>query len=207
MNKKSLLSIGILIVLGTLWYALQQPNNTAIQQQDEQVTAQQEGDIAITGETTEVWYSAQKKFFSRPTETIEGRNTNIIGFARTVNERMLSGEVRIAHDGFVSSSSQRDSDVAKLLGAPIKATFADIQLEPFMSNQANAQVPVQITINGVTQEVIFTVTSEKENTTLTLQGAGEVELADFDIEPPSLFNIYEVDNLLGLGFTTTLSLD
>lgn len=207
MNKKILLSIGAIILAGGVWYVLQQSQNTAPEGQPEQLTTQQEGDIAITGETTEVWYSAQKKFFSRPTETIEGRNTTITGFARTASEGEVSGEVIIAHDGFVSSSSQRDADVAKLLGGPIKATFENIQMNEFINTESEVVVPIEVTINGVTKEVSFFVTSTSADTQRILQGRGELLIEDFNLKPPSLLNVYEVDNVLGIGFRTQITIE
>lgn len=208
MNKNLLTILGIILFVGAGYIYMTSTVSTPHQEGDSmEITTVEtkEGDFIIQEGST-VSYVAQKVFLSKPTLEVVGTNSSIQG-AITIDDeaRAVSVHVQIDPSHFKTDSSRRDGDVAKMFDGPISVEGKDITAEGVMGdgNVVSGTVDLNVTINGITKTLPFEITASLENDTISAEGSSEIMMSEFDVTPPSLLNVYTVEDALGLRFDIT----
>lgn len=187
MKKVLYIALSIIILVG-LYFVLTSNNN--VDQNMTQDQAVTEADAQVQGEVS---YAVQKVFFGKPGEEVVGTTTDVSGTVAYV-DGILSGDLVVSTDNLSSGADQRDNEVRDWLGTTITARVADYAVTfPFTQS-----VPVELTINGVTQTVPFELTGEEVEGGLSLQGNATVLMSSFAVEPPSMFEVYSVEDQMVL---------
>ena len=154
-------------------------------------------EYSITADST-VSYTAQKMFFSKPTEEVEGINE--VSGGVDLQDGLLSLYATL-DSSFTSNNSGRDKDIEQRLASNIIIELNDFSLDGVdLTQPIELELPLDLTINGVTQTVTFQISGQVGETEIVASGSSEIKLSDFDFEAPSALNIYQVNDLIGLSF-------
>lgn len=147
-------------------------------------------------------YIAQKEFFSKPTQEITGTTSDVTGsFSVNAREQIFDLNASIQNT-FSSGSGTRDSDVQALLAGPIRIMAEGNDIPPvlFDSGAASFETSLSLTIAGVTKQVPFAVSVSTEGNTVTAQGSATFAISSFGLTPPSLLNVYKVNDSITVQF-------
>lgn len=151
-------------------------------------------------------YVAQKRFLQKEDLEVTGTTENVTGegwLDESNNQVYLLANVGL--DTLKTDSGDRDEDVKKMLNPSI----ATVEMGPLalsgltMGEQFTQTIPLKLTINNVTQIVDFDVTGTVTEEGFTAQGTTNVKMSEFGVNPPSLLNVYTVDDEIGLKFDVT----
>ncbi len=146
-------------------------------------------DYAVTSGSSS--YSVQKEFFGKPTETIVGTSSGVSGSLNLLDDK-LSIDVTVKND-FSSGNGSRDGEVKQWLGGDISVKASELTLnDGFFVSQGTASLPLQLTINGITKTVQFSVTGAITDPVITASGSATINMNDFNVTPPSILNVYSV---------------
>lgn len=157
----------------------------------------------ITGGTAS--YIANKKFLGKPEALVTGTTSDVSGTGVWNSaDSTISLQTIVNVTNIKTDSPARDKEVLEL--------FEDKNINFLVTNAVvgvsegqafeNEQVLGQLTINGISNEVVFT-TSGMFSDTLNLKGTTEINLSDFNITPPSAVGVYTVDDKITLAFDVT----
>ncbi len=150
-------------------------------------------------EESEVRYVAMKEWLQKPVEEVVGINGNVTGdMTLTESEDAFMLEATIDSQTFESGSGGRDREVRNLFTEDI--VIATNEPIVHTSGTYEGDVLLDVTINGVTQTVPFTVTADMNDDEVKAQGEGTLIISDFGIKAPSALNLYSVADELGLAF-------
>tara|TARA_B100001167_G_C16723017_1_gene282130 strand:- start:262 stop:876 length:615 start_codon:yes stop_codon:yes gene_type:complete len=183
----------ILIIIGAGFYFYQNNDRTTSQVQNKITDNQEAEEVVNGGEETsvdgEVSYTAQKVFFSKPTEQVTGTSSDLSGDI-SYTDGVLNAMVSIDTESIATDSEGRDKDVVELLGSTIQAEINDVATEfPF-----NKEIMVDITIAGVTNTAPFQITGMLAENEIVLDATGSVNISDFGLDAPGNPNIYSVED-------------
>lgn len=154
-------------------------------------------------------YIVMKRFFSRPNEEVTGTSQEVEGtgwFDPESGQGYLNVNLDMAT--VKTNNNTRDSDVMKMFGDNTAISFvANISnTDIVMGEQFTAEVPGTLTVYGNQKDVVFNVTGEITEEGLTAQGTSEGhKISDFGLEPPSLINVFTVDDDIDFTFNITAS--
>lgn len=153
------------------------------------------------GSDSSVSYSAQKKWLSKPTEKVVGTNTAVKGqFYYNATTGVLADlAATVDSQTFDSGSAGRDKEVQGILNGNIVIKTKG-EVSGIVSGTFGKTIPLEVTINGVSNNVDFVVKGEAGETSFMAEGSAEIDLEDFDIKPFSVLGLYEVDKMLGISF-------
>ncbi len=100
-----------------------------------------------------------------------------------------------------TDNKKRDEHVLKLF-KDAKVTFsADISGLLIQVNKGfSSEVKGQITLNGITRDVVFKVSGIVTERNIEAKGTASIRMDDFNLNPPSLAGVYSADNNLELKF-------
>jgi len=152
----------------------------------------------------EVSYTAQKRFLSRPTDVVVGVSPAVSGVLLLDEENnQWSVAVEIVPT-FTTNSSGRDQDVSKFFTGSMFVTAENSALDPsfFDGTQVNMQAPLNLIINDTEHEIEFSITAVRDisNNAIVAYGNATFAMSDFGISPPSLINVYTVDDEIEVKF-------
>ncbi|MFC1722393.1 YceI family protein [Patescibacteria group bacterium] len=225
MNKQSTIIIIVLLVLGLLGVYMLVSNDqekpetdtsqTAVEQNGEQameidlfdpinfLPKAPESAINYNLTSASVNYAVQKRFFDKPDAEVVGSTDNVAGLGWYNEDN--SAFALAAHLDFgsiVSDNTTRDSDVLGLFKDSNILIMADVEEEDalILDTEVQLQVPVLLTINGIQRNVVFDVTATLTEEDFTAVGETSILMSDFGINPPSLAEVYTVDDETILSF-------
>lgn len=193
--------------------APQDDNNTEIYtlpEKDENMIVTSSPDqrgFLIDSEKSSVTYSAQKEFFGKQTDVVEGVSTGLEGsIALNAETREVSAKAAI-RPAFVSGEDHRDKTVQEMFGSEVMIALEPMTLDVTLAPEEvlRTQLPLEVTINDITQTLIFDVEARLEGEDIMVQGSSTLSLEAFEIKAPSLINVYSVHDEIGLAFSLTAS--
>ncbi len=152
---------------------------------------------ALTIESGSITYSVEKGWLNKPTETVTGTTSSVSG-SGTLNNGVLSVNAEINAKNFNSGSGGRDNHVAGLFSGNVKVTGNSIAL-------SSTFAMLNITINGVTSTVPFVISISDQGDTVSASGNGSFKFSTFNIEPPSIANLYTTGDSVKMNFSVTAS--
>ncbi|HBB37816.1 MAG: hypothetical protein UV82_C0003G0005 [Candidatus Magasanikbacteria bacterium GW2011_GWD2_43_18] len=158
------------------------------------MTMLETGEYVVT--SGEASYIAQKEFFSKPTAEVTGTTPDVTGTIDVNSElKTVSVEATIQNT-FTTDSDTRDGDVVKLLAGPIAIKGEGLPFENF----EKGAVTLTLTIAGMSQDIPFSVTVSGQGSEARATGSASFLLSDFNLEAPSLLNVYTVSDVLAVTF-------
>lgn len=151
-------------------------------------------------------YDVLKKFLSKDSEVITGK-TNTSSVTGWISSDLQTGYVSSTIDfkDLATNSPKRDEDVLKMFSPAViiaSGVFTDLNLSS-NGEEKTLSLPLEIQINGVTKTVVFEVKTKLEGDSLVANGTSSINMQDFNINPPSMLNIYTVDPKVNLKFELT----
>ena len=152
-----------------------------------------------------VTYIAQKEWFSKPVEQVEGVSGNVTGLVSIdTSSSTLTVDIKVQSD-FKSSSSARDNDVGKLFTAPIfiSANSIDLSEAYEVGTEFVIEVPIDININGITKTIQFSVVATVQEDRVVASGSSSFLASDFGIQTPSFAGVFGVNDSIGVKFDIT----
>lgn len=208
--NKTLRTLIIIAIAGILlWFGLRMMDSMQTQSEQAMETDQTNQSELMTQSSdknnitdAQVSYTAQKVFFSKPTEEVTG-STNDVRGKLVYDGMILTGSAVISTDNLATGNNMRDGDVRKLLGTEITAQIPEAEVR----ESGNYDLPVAITINGVTQVLVFPTEITIMDDTIRLVGKSDFNMSEFAITPPSAFEIYTVEDEITLAFDVTANMN
>lgn len=158
----------------------------------------------ILDKSSNASYIVQKRFFEKEDVEVVGTTSDVVGaawFDKDSQELYLKAEVGLT--SLASDSAKRDEDIQPLFSDKVATVVLNTQ---GISNSItegetfNIPVTVQLTINGVTNDVEFQVEGNLTQEAFSASGEGTVNMSDFGIETPNLLNVFSVDDETVLRF-------
>jgi len=156
-----------------------------------------------------VSYTAQKEFFSKPTEAVVGTTNDVDGqIYINDQENKISVAAEINPQTLNSGSGGRDNYVSDLFGSSISVITEEIDLgsdfnldlENGSENQISFSAPISITINGVTNSEIFEISGTVTEGRATFSGSTQTTISSYGITTPSAAGIYTVNDNIEISF-------
>lgn len=169
--------------------------NTPSEQMTEGETTTDSDSLSISSGT--VSYTVQKGWLSKPSETVVSSTSSVNGSVK-IDVSTASVEASIDPATLNSGSGGRDKDAAGMLGAKITISGSGIALDANLAN-------LNLTINGTTLSVPFTVSIEKTGDSYKASGSANILMSSFGINPPSAIGIYNVMDETVISFDITAS--
>jgi polyisoprenoid-binding protein YceI len=210
MQKKVIISIlvVVLLIIGFSVFGSQRTNtqnqlsqvaNTSSQNVNTEVNlgSEDESKIYQLSPESNISYTVQKEFFSKPGEVITA-TTNSFDLDLDLQENLLSVEASLDTGTLDSGNGDRDDHVANDLGQ-----FINIKVENFevdLLEQPTFTAPVLLTINNVDKVVNFQIESEVTENETSFVGTSNINMKDFGVEPPSFAGVYAVNENVELAF-------
>ncbi len=152
---------------------------------------------------TDVYYSVQKTYIGRPGEIVTGKTEKISG-SGWVDTASDKGNLQVSLDfkDLQTSSSKRDQDVIPLFVDTDIKVLGNLEnvMDFEFNDNFNAEIPLLLTVNGITKQVLFKVEGNFSRDKLNLKGTASVKMSDFNIDPPSLLNVFSVSEDVVIGF-------
>lgn len=161
---------------------------------------------SITQDST-AGYIAQKRFFNKPDAEVIGTASSINGSGWYDNETgdfYLSADIDLTK--LASDSSGRDKDILAFFTpktANIMFGQNDTEDKIKMGESFSTTLNANLTINGVTKTIPFEIEGTLMKDSFTATGSASVKMSEFNINPPSLLNVYTVDDMIELTFDVT----
>lgn len=162
---------------------------------------------AATGPTTyafasgsNVQYVVQKGWVKRPAEDVVGTNNAVSGDTVYNGSTGMLDRVNLTVDSqkFSSGSGGRDGEVRGWLNGPIKIALPT----PLKvgSGAINTTGAFDLTINGVTKRVSFSVNGNASPEKIEATGSANITMSDFNVDPPSILGVYSVKDAMTVRF-------
>ena len=149
-------------------------------------------------------YGAQKRFLSKEDEEVVGTTNDVVGaawFEPETQDMYLEAEIGLST--LSTGTSGRDNDVQELLTskiAKIIVTSDSFSNTINLGEEFDVPITAQVTINNVTRDVVFNTQGMIDAETFDVSGAGSINMSEFGIAPPSLANVFTVDDEIELRF-------
>lgn len=150
-------------------------------------------------------YTAQKRFLEKEDAVVVGTTDNLNGegwFDLANQDMYLNAQIDL---GILKSDSEkRDEDVLKMFNTTLATLVLNsVEGEIMLDTPFDTTANVTLTVNGVAKEVTFNVTGTVTETGFTATGNGMVNISDFNITPPSMLEVFTVDDGIELTFDVT----
>lgn len=150
-----------------------------------------------------VSYSVQKRFFQKEDDVVTGTTNNVIGegwYDSETNSFYL--EAALDFDDLETDSPKRDDDILPLFSDTAIEVIvrADEEEGVVMGQEFNLELPVMLVINGVERSEIFDVTGTLTEEGFTASGTTSILMSDFNVNPPSLIEVFSVDDEMEISF-------
>lgn len=146
-------------------------------------------------------YSVEKGWLKKPSEEVTVTSELVSGdLIIDVKDSVLSGVIIVDTDGLGSGKEKRDSYVRSELGDSIIVNIKDQPVTFTEEGNIEDEITVQLTINDVTKDVLFSVDISIFEESLLIVGEANISMSDFGVTPPSILHVYEVGDSVYLTF-------
>lgn len=157
----------------------------------------------------DVSYIAKKTFIGKAPEDVVGKTDKILGEGWISQDSKTAFlEASLSFFDIKSDSTKRDDDTKYLFRSDkIKIGGLFEGLPDIRSKKGTIlKTPLQLIINDIKKEAVFEI-SVKMNSDNSLKADGEAEIfmSDFGITPPSLLNVFTVDDKVKITFDISAS--
>ncbi len=151
---------------------------------------------------TEIYYTVQKEWLSKPTEPVTGRGADVSGSISYDAESGALSVLDIILDtsSLDSGSKGRDGEVVGIIGDKIMIAAPASGLT-IPAGAVDTSVTLDVTIEGTTQSVPFAVTGNAGDDALEVSGSASITFAQFGLKAPSILSVYGVNDTLEIGFS------
>jgi polyisoprenoid-binding protein YceI len=170
-------------------------------QSDEDAKFKTAYEYKIASESS-VSYKLTKLFFEKESEVVVGTTGAIRGSGKYYPQtQSAEGEAYVDLTTLKTDSNHRDEHVAGLFDPKeAKITFSENdfseRIEP--AKVQSQTLTAYLTINGITHPVEFNVKTLVTREEFEITGTGTINLEDYNIDPPSILNVYKADDELTL---------
>ena len=172
--------------------------------EDKKLMQMEAPEEAVSYKFTEgsVSYTAQKRFLTKEDTEVVGTTTDVTGSGWYVAE---TGEIYLMANidlvNLATDEESRDQDVLSMFDTPEAILVIDVEESSVVLNETFAiDLPGSLTVNGVTKDVTLAVEGTLTEDGFSATGATEFLISDFGIKPPSLLEVFTVDDELVLNF-------
>lgn len=163
-------------------------------------------------EESSVFYTVIKNVIAKKEpELVTGANEKVSGDGWFDSEKKI-GYLKAVLDfkDFSTDSSIRDQTFLTSLDDTsiiVELNMGQSMDQLEMDKPFELDLPLFLTINKVTKEVVFKISGEFKEDGLSANGTASILATDFNIKPPSLAGIHSVDNEIEIGFDITGMVD
>lgn len=151
----------------------------------------------------EVNYSVQKRFFSKADDVVTGTAEDVSGSGWFDPETgSFYVEAELDFTDLATDNAKRDEDILPIFETTeimIKAS-AEEDERIVLGEEVTIDVPVMLTINGVTRSEVFEVTTTVTETSFEASGSAPLVMSDYEIVAPSLIEVFSVDDSFEVSF-------
>jgi hypothetical protein len=133
-------------------------------------------------------------------ETLRGLQVDAVGISETLTGSVStdgSFEFQLDLTTFVSDQSRRDKRVVQMFNADPLAVFTSADFvwpEGPDGTPITFDVTGSMTINSTEQDLTWEVEARKDGDTISVTGETDITLTDFDIEPPTIAGVVDVED-------------
>lgn len=177
--------------------------DSEIQVLSQELNAPEKAFIYRLVEGSEAYYKVIKTYVGKPGEAVMGTSKEVVGVGYVLvddNTGKLIVESNI--NDFSTDSSKRDADILPLFTDRQVRFTADLtDLNVDQGQPFTLEVPGSLTINGVTNEVVFNVQGELTDDVVNATGTTKIMMTDYGVTAPSLLGVFSVADELEVGFT------
>jgi polyisoprenoid-binding protein YceI len=157
------------------------------------------GDSYMISDNSSVSYTVQKEFLSRPTEPVTGTTSDVSGeLSINTETESISINAVINSQTLDSGSGTRDNHVRNEFSGDILVKVDNFNFE--ISEQVSFVAPVELTINGITKTLNFDIQGIILEEEISFKGSSDINMTDFNIDPPSTLGIYGVNEIAEISF-------
>jgi|GEM_PF-2387676 len=216
--KKIILGFISLVVLFVAFILInQEPENETVQNAGQEIVVEfenseedeeKDSENEITNEdvtfykisnNSSVSYTVQKEFLSRPAEPVTGTTGDVSGELLINTEaKSISINAIINSQTLDSGSGARDNHVRNEFVGNILVEVDNFNFE--ISEQVSFVAPVNLTINGITETLNFDIEGSFAEEGISFKGSSDINMTDFNVEPPSTLGIYTVNEIAEISF-------
>ena len=163
-----------------------------------------EGATSYDLSSATVSYTAQKRFLEKEDAEVVGTTSAVTGsgWLDAVNNAFYF-MANLEFTDLATDSPKRDADVAAgFFDDTAVSITVNVEEEAglVLGEEVTLEVPVLLNINGVERSEIFEVTTTVTEEGYAASGSSSIMMSDFGINPPSLLNVYTVDDEIELSF-------
>jgi len=153
----------------------------------------------VISSNSSVSYTVQKEFLSRPTEPVTGTTGDVSG-ELMINRELESISINavISPQTLDSGSGARDNHVRDEFVGDILVQVDNFGFE--ISEQISFVAPVNLTMNGITKTLDFDIQGSILEEEVSFKGSSNINMLDFNIDPPSTLGIYGVNEIAEISF-------
>ena len=145
-----------------------------------------------------------KKFFQKEHETVKGTTKNIEGVG-IIDNGVANIVVVVDPKTFITGVEGRDREMYKFFSSDAIFIVENLPIE-LLSNETfiiNTIVPGKLMVNGIEKFVEFKVKGNLSEGKLVANGSLDVNIVDLGVTPPSLLNVYSLDDTVTIDFSIT----
>ena len=171
------------------------------------------GEFSITEEATSTFVGFRvDEELSLGETTAVGRSPDVSGSIVIEGNTLQSADITVDLTAIVSDQSRRDNSIQEALGteANPEATFTlteAIDLDPAAADGATVSAPAtgELTINGVTNEVVVALDAQLVDGSILVTGSTEVLFEDYGVSAPTAPMVVSVEDHAIVEFQLWLS--
>jgi len=161
-------------------------------------------DVYTISSGSQISYTVQKEFFSKPTEPVTGTTNDVTGeLSINSEDKTISIKAAVNPLSLDSGSRARDSEVRGEFDGRILVELENFKFEN--SENVSFTAPVKLTINGVSKALDFTIIGSISSEELIFKGSSSINMTDFNVNPPSILGIYSVNDVAVVSFDLILN--
>lgn len=167
----------------------------------------EDADLYKISDDSSVSYTAQKEFFSKPTEAITGVTNDVSGEASiNFEQNLISLRAEINPQTLSTDSEKRDDYVREQFVSSIFVRVEDANFgEVNGGGKVSFSTPVKLMINNISKDLDFEIEGTISEEEINLSGSTSINLSDFEIEPASLAKVYTVNEVAQISFDISLA--
>lgn len=230
MKKAVLWALGILIVLGIVGFtagpwvyrefiAGEADAELTLPGQTEAATTDVNGTWTVVpgpdddATRTQAGYRVDEILRGSPL-TVNGRTPKVTGDAVVAGEKLESATFTVDVGSITSPESQRDNqfrgedilDTTKFPTAELRVTQpVDVASVPESGEKATLDIPVSLTVKGVSRDITAKVDVQRSGDTIVAAGSVPVTWTDFNVTPPDFAGFVTVEPTGTIEFLVNLA--
>ena len=230
MKKAVLWALGILIVLGIVGFAAgpwvyrefiagEADAELTLPGQTKAATTDVNGTWSVVpgpdddATRTQAGYRVDEILRGSPL-TVNGRTPKVTGDAVVAGEKLESATFTVDVGSITSPESQRDNqfrgedilDTTKFPTAELRVTQpVDVASVPESGEKATLDIPVSLTVKGVSRDITAKVDVQRSGDTIVAAGSVPVTWTDFNVTPPDFAGFVTVEPTGTIEFLVNLA--